>query len=51
MIALSVVKLKNFFNGKQNVSQIKAKKEIKNVFVESVDQCRRLEVCEKIRFL
>ena len=46
MIALSVAKLKMFFAGKRNFSLNKAKKEKKNFFVESLDQCRRLEVRE-----
>ena len=43
MIALSVTKLKLFY------SLNKAKIEKKNFFVESLDQCRRLEVREKAR--
>ena len=35
---------KNVFGGKRNFSLNKAKKEKKNFFVESLDQCRRLEV-------
>ena len=42
MIALSVAKLKMSLKAK------KAKKE-KIIFVESLDQCRRLEVREKAR--
>ena len=38
---------KNVFAGKRNFSLNKAKKE--NFFVESFDQCRCLEVCEKAR--
>ena len=34
----------NVFAGKQNFCLNKAKKEKKNVFLESLDQCRRLEV-------
>ena len=37
------------FAGKQNFSLNKAKKEKKNFFVESLYQCRRLEVREKAR--
>ena len=40
---------KNVFAGKRNFSLNKAKKEKKNFFVESLDQCRRLEVREKAR--
>ena len=40
---------KNVFAGKQNFSLNKAKKEKKNFFVESLDQCRHLEVREKAR--
>ena len=46
MIALSVAKL-IFFGGKRNFSRNKAK--IKNVFVEILDQFRRLEVRKKAR--
>ena len=46
MIALSVAKLKMFFAGKRNFSLNKAKKEKKTIFVESLHQCRRLEVRE-----
>ena len=50
MIALSVVNLEiNVFAGKRNYSLNKAKKEKKNFFVESLDQCRRLEEREKAR--
>ena len=49
MIALSVAKLNFFFAGKRNFSLNKAKKEKKTVFVESLDQFRRLEVREKAR--
>ena len=49
MIALSVATAKNVFTGKRNFSLNKAKKEKKNFFVESLDQCRRLEVREKAR--
>ena len=47
MIALSVVKLKMLFAGKRKFSLNKAKKEKETFFVESLDQCRRLEVREK----
>ena len=40
---------KNVFAGKRNLSLNKAKKEKKNFFVESLDQCQRLEVREKER--
>ena len=46
MIALSVAKLNFFFARKRNFS---LNKEKKNVFVESLDQFRRLEVREKAR--
>ena len=42
-------KTKNVFTGKRNFSLNKAKKEKKNFFVESLDQCWRLEVREKAR--
>ena len=42
-------KAKNVFARKRNFSLNKAKKEKKNFFVESFDQCRHLEVCEKAR--
>ena len=44
MIALSVAELKNVFAGKRLFSLNKAKKGKK-----SLDQCRRLEVPEKVR--
>ena len=47
MIALSVAKLKMF--SPRNFSLNKAKKEEKVFLVESLDQCRRLEVREKAR--
>ena len=40
---------KNVFVEKRNLSLNKAKKDKKNVSVESLDQCRRLEVREKAR--
>ena len=40
---------KNVLAGKRNFSLNKAKKRKKNFFVESLDQCRRLEVREKAR--
>ena len=40
---------KNIFAGKRNFSLNKAKKEEKNFFKESLDQCRRLGVREKAR--
>ena len=40
---------KNVLTGKRNFSLNKAKKRKKNFFVESLDQCRRLEVREKAR--
>ena len=46
MIVLNVAK--NVFAGKRNFSVNKAKKE-KKTFVESLDQCRHLEVHEKAR--
>ena len=49
MIALSVAKLKMFSPESEIFSLNKAKKEKKNFFVESLDQCRRLEVREKAR--
>ena len=49
MIALSVPKLKLLSPESENFSLYKAKKEEKNFFVESLDQCRRLEVCEKAK--
>ena len=48
MIALSIAKLKMFAR-KRNFSLNKAKKEKKNFFVESLDQCRRLELHKKAR--
>ena len=48
MIALSVA---NVFAGKRNFSLNKAKKEKKNFSLESLDQCRRLEVREMAREL
>ena len=49
MIALSVVKLKMLFAGKRKFSLNKAEKEKETFFVESLDQCRRLEVRKKAR--
>ena len=55
MIALSVPKLKNVFARQRNLSlkTIKPKKKKKtlnpNFFVESLDQCQRLEVRKKAR--
>ena len=46
MTALSVAKLEMLSPESENFSLNKAKKENKN-FVESLDQCRRLEVPEK----
>ena len=40
---------KNVFAAKRNLSLNEAKKERKNFSVESLDQCRRLEVGEKAR--
>ena len=40
---------KNVFAGKRNFALNKAKKGKKNFFVESLDQCQRLEVREKAR--
>ena len=40
---------KNVFAGKRSFSLNKAKKKKKNFFVESLVQCRRLEVREKAR--
>ena len=48
MIALSVAKLKMFSPESENFSLNKAKKGKKN-FVESLDQCRHLQVPEKAR--
>ena len=48
MIALSVANLKMFSPESEIFLWIKPKKK-KNFFVESLDQCRRLEVCEKAR--
>jgi len=48
MIALSIAKLKMFLP-ESNISLNKAKKETKIFFVESLDQCRRLEVRKKAR--
>ena len=45
MIALSIT----IKAGRQNFSLNKAKKEKKNFYMESLDQCRRLEVREKAR--
>ena len=45
MIALSIT----IKAGRQNFSLNKAKKEKKNFYMESLDQCRRLEVREKER--
>ena len=39
----------NVFAAKRNFSLYKAKKEKNNFFVESLDQCRRLEVGKKAR--
>ena len=47
MIALSVAKLKMF--SPETKKGKKDKKEKKNFFVESLDQCRRLEVRKKAR--
>jgi len=49
MIALSVAELKMFSPESDIFLWIKAKKKKKNFFVESLDQCRRLEVPEKVR--
>ena len=40
---------KNVFAGKRYFSLNKAKEEKKNFLVESLDQCRRLEVPEKVK--
>ena len=48
MIALSVAKLKLFSPESEIFLWIKPKKK-KKLFVESLDQCRRLEVREKAR--
>ena len=48
MVALSVAKPKVFSPESENFSLNKAKKGKKN-FVESLDQCRHLEVPEKAR--
>ena len=48
MIALSVAMLKMFSPEGEIFLWIKPKKK-KNFFVESLDQCRRLEVREKAR--
>ena len=48
---LSVAKLKIVFAGKRNFSLNKAKKGKKNFFLESLDQCRRIEVREMARKL
>ena len=40
---------KNILAGKQNFSLNKAKREKRNFFVESLDQCRHLEVRQKAR--
>ena len=47
---LSVAELKNVFAGKRFFSRIKPKKKPK-FFVENLDQCRRLEVPEKVRIV
>ena len=49
MIALSVAKLKMFSPESKIFVSIKPKNKKKNFFVESLDQCRRLEVPEKVR--
>ena len=49
MIALSVAKLKMFSPESEIFLGIKLKNKEKNFFVESLDQCRRLEVPEKAR--
>ena len=49
MIALGVAKLKMFSLESEIFFGIKPKKKKKNFFVESLDQCRRLEVSEKAR--
>ena len=50
MIGLSVTKLKMFSPESEIFLSIKPKKEKKlNFFVESLDQCRRLEVRKKAR--
>ena len=49
MNALSVAKLKMFSPESEIFLWIKPKKEKKTFFVESLDQCRRLEVREKAR--
>ena len=49
MIALSVAELKMFSLESENFLSIKPKKGKKKLFVESLDQCRRLEVREKAR--
>ena len=47
MIALSVAKVKMFSPESEIFLWISQKK--KNLFVESLDQCQRLEVREKVR--
>jgi len=47
MIALTVAKLKMFSPESEIFLRIKPKKK-ENFFVESLDQCRRLEVREKV---
>ena len=47
MIALSVAKLKMCSPESELFLRIKPKKDKKNFFVESLDQCRRLEVRER----
>ena len=49
MIELSVAKRRVFFRQKAKFLSEKSKK--KKVFVESLDQFRRLEVCEKVRIV
>ena len=49
MIALTVAKLKMFSPESEIFLRIKPKKKEKTFFVESLDQCRRLEVREKAR--
>ena len=49
MIALSVAKLQMFSPESEFFLSVKPKKKRKLFFVESLDQCRRLEVREKAR--
>ena len=49
MIALSVAKLKMFWPESEIFLSIRPKEKKKNFFVESLDQCGRLEVREKAR--